>query len=453
MRLCKQMQSNLRQLVDGSPSRNVNVGLWDYPIRKGSSSVKRMLSDLKLKGACLENSATYASERRRLRRLYETFDEKGKWISSRRTPANNLDFLVWDSVPPRAVADNPDKPSLTVGKRIIQEMQAMHEAAERRQTEANIRNAREVVKSHWHELKNTTSSSGSIVPRLNEFNALPVVHALLKPKASDGEIDELSNKDSTLNKLVNADVATWEERTRAQFRKILKIPIPKKNQPVDPDTVPPLDRVTSLFECTKCSCVGLGLAQEGTLTFRSAIKHRCKTAPAKKFQWRPDLFRPDSIGIQIARHAVEASGRTEAKTNRKHMDELGPRFLCKICTKPIYLTFGSLIGHMKRHTINDINKTFEYQASVSDLDLKQITSSNGMVEARSRGVKKGFNSTPTSQDFFVCRHCDKQLLWNGLVSHLKEKHRFSDIRDEDFYPKPKPQPKLQETTADIAELL
>ncbi|KAG9091847.1 hypothetical protein FS749_016190 [Ceratobasidium sp. UAMH 11750] len=394
---------------------------------RGSESqrfVKQKLANHQIRNARLDDSATYIKERRRLCRLYQTFDDE-----------------VWDSVPPRAATDNPDRPRQTIGEHIIQEMQAMEAAAQRRRSEANRRETREAVKKHWHQLKNASGSAGFIVPRLNEFNTLPVVNALLKPKAADGEADDLNTKDSTLSKLVKSDVTTWEERTSAQFRKMLQVPMPRKNHAPEPGVVPPLDRATSLFECIGCKSLELGVAQEGTLTFRSAVKHRCKNAPRKKFQWKSDLFQPDSIGIQIARHAVVSSGHVETKTTRKDMDELGPRFLCTKCPSPIYLTFGNLIGHIKRHGVSDPDGSFGYQSIPPNIDIELLSSSTGMVEARRRGAKKGYNSTPGSQDFFVCSHCNKSLLWNGLVSHVKTKHKFSDIRDEDFYPKPKSTPK------------
>ncbi|KAG8747222.1 hypothetical protein FRC10_001838 [Ceratobasidium sp. 414] len=402
---------------------------------------KHKLAPHKFQNARLQDSTTYSKERRRLSRLYQVFDDK-----------------IWDSVPPQAATDNPDRPRQTIGERIIQEMQAMDDAAQRRRSEADRRETREAVKKHWHQLKNASGSAGSIIPRLNEFNALPVVNALLKPKANDGEADDLNAKDSTLSKLVKSDVTTWEERTSAQFRKILQVPIPKKNQAPEPGVVPPLDRATSLFECTGCKSLELGVAQEGTLTFRSAVRHRCKNAPRKKFQWKPDLFQPDSVGIQIARHAVVSSGRIETRTTRKDMDDLGLRFLCAKCPSPIYLTFGNLVSssyvaHIAQELTprleDDPDGSFDYQYIPPNIDITLLSSSEGMVEARRRGAKKGYNSTPGSQDLFVCRHCNKSLLWNALVSHVKTKHKFSDIRDEDFYPKPKPAPKPKHVATDI----
>ncbi|KAG9126787.1 hypothetical protein FRC07_001986 [Ceratobasidium sp. 392] len=395
---------------------------------------KHKLAKYKFHSAWLENSATYMSERRRLSRSYQVLDDKGKYVELYKE-------LLWDTVPPRTATDNPDKPRQTIGELIVHEMQVMDDAAQRRQSEASMRKTREAVEQHWHQLKNLSGPAGSIIPRLNEFNSLPVVNALLKPKATDGEAGNLNAKDSTLSKLVKSDVTTWEERTCAQFRKILQVPIPKKNQAPEPGIVPPLDRVTSLFECAKCKSVGLSLAQEGTLTFRSAVKHQCKNAPSKRFQWKPDSFQPDNVGIQISRFAVVASGRTEARTTRQDMDDLGPCFLCVKCPNPIYLTFGNLvrilyvlpaiqeltivfgeqIGHMKRHGISDPNGTFAYQTAPPNVDVKLLSSSKGMVEARRRGAKKGHNSNPGSQDFFICLHCNKPLLWNALVSHVKAK--------------------------------
>lgn len=225
-------------------------------------------------------------------------------------------------------------------------MQTMFDTAQRRKDEAAIRATREAVKEHWGRLKNasgTASPAGTAVPRWNEFQALPVVDTLLRPKAGANDVKDLKRDDSTLAKMVQANVDTWDNRTRAQFRKMLNVPIPKKNQPPEPSTVPPLDRVTSLFECKQCKSVGLGLAQEGTLTFRSVVKHRCRGA-SRKFKWDTSSFQPDQLGIRIARHAVSLSGRTEDKTKREDMDALGSRFLCKLCPKSIILTYGNLVS-------------------------------------------------------------------------------------------------------------
>lgn len=199
--------------------------------------------------------------------------------------------------------------------------------------------------THWGQMKNeagTTSLGGTVVPRWNEFQTLPVVNTLLKPKANASDLGDLKQKDSTLAKMVRENVDSWDKRTRAQFRKILKVPIPKKNQVLEAGTIPPLDRVTSLFECTKCKSVGLGLAQEGALTFYSAVKHRCPGASIN-FQWNADIFQPDDHATQIARYAVNLSGHDETKTTRLDMDALGQRFLCKLCARPIYLRYENLV--------------------------------------------------------------------------------------------------------------
>lgn len=223
----------------------------------------------------------------------------------------------------------------------------MKDASQRRETEANMRKTRDTVVEHWQQLKNQSGmarSAGAIIPRINEFKALPVVKTLLKPNAGGNDVKELNRKDSTLAKLVGTSVAGWEKRTTGQFRKTLQVPIPKGKIPVpEPGVVPPLDRVTSLFECTKCKSVGLGLAQAGTLTFRSAVNHRCPGS-SKKFQWSTDLFQPDTVGTQIAQLAIALSGRTEDKTKREDMDSLGPCFLCKICPRSIYLSYGNLVS-------------------------------------------------------------------------------------------------------------
>jgi hypothetical protein len=244
-------------------------------------------------------------------------------------------------------------------------MQAMHETSQRRATEAAARRTRKVVMEHWGQLKNaagTAGSGGPAIPRWNEFQGLPVVNTLLKPKAAANDVEGLKKKDSTLAKMVEANVNTWDNRTRAQFRKILQVPIAKKNQVPEPDIVPPLDRVTSLFECTQCKSVGVGLAQEGTLTFYSAIKHRCAGA-SRKFQWSTNLFQPDHYGIQIAQYAVNLSGRAEDKTTRADMDALGPRFLCKLCMKPIYLTYSNLVSStpsaLRRLTYSEVDWPLE----------------------------------------------------------------------------------------------
>ncbi|GAB1519367.1 hypothetical protein RhiTH_002433 [Rhizoctonia solani] len=351
----------------------------------------------------------------------------------------------WNSIPPRAPTQNPAKPELTIGQIIIKEMDEMVVKLKRRKDETALRNTREAVKNHWQEMMNASGMSGqagSCVPRWNEFALLPGVNSLLKPNGQDGalNVEDLQNKESTLTKMVQSNVDSWNSRTQGHFRKILKVPISKKNEVPEPGTVPPLDRVTALFECAKCKSVGLGLAQEGTLTFKSAVKHRCPGTSAKHFQWTTELFKPDQYGIQVAQHALALAGLVEDKTKRSDMDDIGLRFLCKLCTgkQPIYLEYRNLIGHMKRHSARDLQGSFEYLDEHPKLS-SSIPSSEGLVEKRRRGgtKTKGFASHPKSNDFFTCRHCEKSMLWNALVSHVKAKHTFSDIRDEDFYPNPK----------------
>ncbi|CAE6435876.1 unnamed protein product [Rhizoctonia solani] len=388
----------------------------------------KKLSDYKGKEVQLSNSRQFVVERRRAIRSLRGFTDDD-----------------WNSIPPRAPTQNPAKPELTIGQIIIKEMVEMVVKLKRRKDETALRNTREAVKNHWQEMMNASGMSGqagSCVPRWNEFALLPGVNSLLKPNGQDGalNVEDLQNKESTLTKMVQSNVDSWNSRTQGHFRKILKVPISKKNEVPEPGTVPPLDRVTALFECAKCKSVGLGLAQEGTLTFKSAVKHRCPGTSAKHFQWTTELFKPDQYGIQVAQHALALAGLVEDKTKRSDMDDIGLRFLCKLCTgkQPIYLEYRNLIGHMKRHSARDLQGSFEYLDEHPKLS-SSIPSSGGLVEKRRRGgtKTKGFASHPKSNDFFTCRHCEKSMLWNALVSHVKAKHTFSDVRDEDFYPNPK----------------
>ncbi|CAE6524070.1 unnamed protein product [Rhizoctonia solani] len=388
------------------------------------------LSAYKGKDISVSNSRQFIAERRRAIRSYKALNQED-----------------WDAIPPRGPTQNPAMPVMTVGQIITQEMDKMMAKSKRRKDEDALRSTREAVKKHWEQMMNASGiagQDGNVVPRWNEFASLPVVNSLLKPTGLDGAlgIEDLEKKDSTLAKLIQSDVSSWEGRTQAQFRKILKIPkapITKKNEVQEPGIVPPLDRVTALFECTKCKSVGLGLAQKGTLTFKSAVKHRCPDT-TKEFKWTTDLFQPDQYAIQVARHAITLSGLTEDKTKISDMDGLGARFLCKLCTgkQPIRLAYCNLasIGHMKRHGVKELPGSFEYLNETPEPSSKS-PSSDGLVEKRRRGNTKGFASHPESKDFFVCRHCEKSMLWNALVSHVKARHQFFDIRDEDFYPKPK----------------
>ncbi|KAH7345254.1 hypothetical protein B0J17DRAFT_702703 [Rhizoctonia solani] len=398
----------------------------DSQIRKFAN---QKLSAYKGKEVQVVNSPQFIAERRKAIRSYRGITQDD-----------------WDAIPPRGPTQNPAKPAMTVGQIITQEMDKMVAKLKRRKDEEALRNTRDAVKKHWAQLMNASGmagENGTAVPRWNEFASLPVVNSLLKPTGHEGapDVKDLEKKDSTLAKLIQSDISSWDSRTQAQFRKILKIPkvpVTKRNEVQEPGIVPPLDRITALFECTKCNSVGLGLAQEGTLTFKSAAKHRCPGTSPKKFQWSTDQFQPDKYAIDVARYAITLSGQAEDKTKRSNMDELGARFLCKLCTgkQPIHLSYPNLIGHMKRHEVKELQGAFEYLKEPPATGSKNL-SSNGFVEKRRRGGTKGFASHPDSNDFFTCRHCNKSMLWNALVSHVKDKHKFSDIRDEDFYPEPK----------------
>ncbi|CAE6411013.1 unnamed protein product [Rhizoctonia solani] len=411
-------------------------------------------AELQVKYGCtFEETAAFNRTKQFISKKLSVYKEKDMKISNsrqftieRRRAIRSLRGLAeddWDTIPPRPPTQNPAKPELTVGQIITKEMDEMVAKSKRRKDISALRNTRGKVRDHWQQMMNTSGMSGqaaSAVPRWNEFASLPGVNSLLKPNDQDGglDVEDLNKKDSTLAKMVQSNVDSWNSRTQGHFRKILKVPMPKKNEVPEPGTVPPLDRVTALFECTKCKNVGVGLAQEGTLTFKSAVKHRCPGTSAKNFQWTTELFKPDEYAIQVARHALALSGLAEDKTKRSDMDELGARFLCKLCTgkQSIHLNYCNLIGHVKRHIGQNLQGSFEYLSDPPQLD-SDTPSSEGLVEKRRRGNTQGFASHPESKNIFTCRHCEKSMLWNALVSHVKAKHKFSDIRDEDFYPEPK----------------
>ncbi|ELU41529.1 hypothetical protein AG1IA_04430 [Rhizoctonia solani AG-1 IA] len=332
----QEISSNLIQLKSrtDSQTRKLYAGFpRPCPILTMHRSANKKLSDYKGKEVQLSNSRQFVVERRRAIRSLRGFTDDD-----------------WNSIPPRAPTQNPAKPELTIGQIIIKEMDEMVVKLKRRKDETALRNTREAVKNHWQEMMNASGMSGqagSCVPRWNEFALLPGVNSLLKPNGQDGalNVEDLQNKESTLTKMVQSNVDSWNSRTQGHFRKILKVPISKKNEVPEPGTVPPLDRVTALFECAKCKSVGLGLAQEGTLIFKSAVKHRCPGTSAKHFQWTTELFKPDQYGIQVAQHALALAGLVEDKTKRSDMDDIGLRFLCKLCTgkQPIYLEYRNLV--------------------------------------------------------------------------------------------------------------
>ncbi|KAG8917158.1 hypothetical protein FRC00_013968 [Tulasnella sp. 408] len=267
---------------------------------------------------------------------------------------------------------------------------------------------------------------------------------------------------------------------RLGVKKNWKPPIPGEGGSKDGGVVQhPLDRLTALFECTRCRSDVKGKSVERGehtgLTLEAAVRHRCpwylpKTQPGAegeetkigRTRWDAENFVPDTIGAAVVKLALGLAGLNEETATRKDVNALGRRWQCLTCPSKLTMSFGAIVGHAKRHK------------AMSQPSSEPSTSSTGStVSFFLNFIPKAAHhpsklpaplpsdaviprSKPKNADApkveYGCRHCGfyrifgdaggkpslaghtpKKFGVDGLASHVLRKHGLAPLRNEDIW--------------------
>ncbi|KZS96314.1 hypothetical protein SISNIDRAFT_450988 [Sistotremastrum niveocremeum HHB9708] len=276
-------------------------------------------------------------------------------------------------------------------------------------------------------LYNKLRGHGQRAPRFSEFQRSRTAQELMAL-----EPEHVTSKQS--ENLALRFFKRWEEEAKALMTKSLGV---DDWVPISKNKLHPVDRVTALFQCKNCGPHSHKHPDTDTLKFEDVVVHTCPgfgRQQRDKIDFAPERFEPDHKAIAVAKSAVFLSGLDVEKVDMTRMLNLGNAFICKSCPSLILMNFRNLIGHCKRHE----NMTIEF---LQDTDIFQILVHPiqwGLYHKITKDAE--YASQHRSKRQFGCRLCGqdskKVFTFDGLRSHVKEKHRYEPMRDEDFFQLP-----------------
>lgn len=276
---------------------------------------------------------------------------------------------------------------------------------------------------------------------------------LLQEKRSDaitGISKELKSA-KLVHQLLQDNLDAWRNKARSEFAAILGFPgwrSPSKKK------VHPVNRVTAWFRCKKCVKYAQG-AMTATrplppMDFNAACEHRCAHLNKReraRAKWSADQFEVDQVVVkEVTRLLNELKLDPEDEEVNGSVRLESRHFRCMSCPSGLRLDFESMVRHCRRHE----------QPRFTPLQGEGISIEHGIALELVRGLTKDAVQR-ASLKVYGCRHCqevrnvvreegvnndpkkfrlemkEKMYSFNGLRSHLREKHVVAHIDDEDLF--------------------
>ncbi|EIW55199.1 uncharacterized protein TRAVEDRAFT_74096 [Trametes versicolor FP-101664 SS1] len=276
----------------------------------------------------------------------------------------------------------------------------------------------------------------AIFPSFPEFRKLSVV----KTVEASSSAKNASFTDPFVASLLKESLDQWRDAARAALAVVLgftgwKTMSKKKLHPVD--------RMTAHFRCKRCDAAGKDTGKDGGLVLARACEHICALSKKarNKQRWSADYFVSDQRAVDAVSQVLELCGtKPESVDSFTIADSVGDRIQCTSCL--LNMDARSVGRHCKRH--EECAFTLLPETSVSGERLLQHGLTAKLMahttEAASQRDEKAYG----------CRHCrpaltsdqepatqiqfiPKLMIFNGLRSHLKEKHGVDWVADEDFF--------------------
>ncbi|KAJ7512674.1 hypothetical protein B0H11DRAFT_1946827 [Mycena galericulata] len=369
---------------------------------------------------------------------------------------------------------------------IESEMISYHEKEERRTDEATIRTNRAQVEQHYQRLLSAPRIKWAPLPSLAVFRAMPILDLLQSASASmpsephakskkktPGVAHELQ-KDTLIRQLLTSELARWRKSAEAGLGAALGIPEWKTARS---NKLHPCARLTARWNCGTCSKVARPYKWDECLDYEGVCKHECQKG--KKSTWKVEQFVKDEKACTAMTKVVKLCGiNAEDPDSFKALDDIGPRILCLSCSAAIVMRPSSVAGHSHRH--DEMEMSLLSQADAVAVLLAPVEKGLAM---KLIGHDDYGNKRVQKTWVYGCRHCHQHALppppveekapepeaatdqmvgsdaqaegesktaepekkektqkkqpkrfeFNGLRSHLKEKHSIQLPHDEDFY--------------------
>ncbi|OBZ67539.1 hypothetical protein A0H81_12447 [Grifola frondosa] len=349
------------------------------------------------------------------------------------------------------------------------------ETRERKQAEHAHQKRRSDVEEHYNRLR--AAADKQVLPTLPEFRKLPIIKVLqsnpLDPKCTVAK----NLEGSFVANVLRENLDQWRVSARASLARVLGFSDWKN---ISKKKLHPVDRLTARFKCKKCDKVPKKYLEHNCLDFAGACAHRCahlnKKQRAKEI-WDPTQFVPDQHVIDAVTQVLTLCDTVaEDAESLDKMEALGNCIQCLSCSSAILMNVQTLVRHCKRH---ETPQVAVLNAKEADRILQHPIEYGLATELwdMSHGAANAQNLKIASTAY-GCRHClqsrvyadgsaavvdahetqapmateqatlpptesvckldrlakkNKTYNFNGLRSHMKEKHGIVWFGDEDFF--------------------
>ncbi|EKM58120.1 uncharacterized protein PHACADRAFT_206959 [Phanerochaete carnosa HHB-10118-sp] len=361
----------------------------------------------------------------------------------------------------------------------------MVEKRKRRRDENDYRERRKDVGELYGKLKKTECKDTPLPP-LTDFRKLPTVQRIqYKPsKAPSAAVAGEFKHSHFVAHLINEELVQWRDNARTGLGRVLGF---NASEQLSPGNLHPVDRLTARFRCKECDNKGLLRGWDNvSFDFSGACQHRCRDGTRERVResWKAENFAPDSGAIDIVERLLVRLGcAADDERTAKIVASLGSRIICLSCRQRIRMDFRTLLYHCYRH-----------ESMQFDIVPETVSADDQPIEYGLRAKLVAPTSGAERQRrIYFCRHCpppgdvsqalaaiarepqdhtpDKQtsaatsrsaaedgstrenaaevrpprsaarprqkqpkvLNFDGLRSHVKDKHGIEWIGDEDFY--------------------
>ncbi|KAJ7754457.1 hypothetical protein B0H16DRAFT_1542409 [Mycena metata] len=381
-----------------------------------------------------------------------------------------------------------------VSAQIEAEMISIRDKRDRRSDEATIRANRAQVEQHYQRL---VSTSRSQVPSAPVAVAGPIpYHAHYQPhpvprcgQQKDKEEPRLSptslNRRRSSIKLLTSELVRWRKDAEVALGATLGLPEWKTARN---NKLHPVARLTARWNCGLCGKVGSTYKFDECLDYQGVCKHECTKSKKQSSSWKAEHFVKDDKAVNAMIKLVKLCGiDAEDPGSFEAMAAIGTRILCLSCPAAIVMRPSNVAGHAHRHEDMDMSLLSQSEAAalvVAPVDKDLAMKLMGHDDYKVKQAQKTW--------MYGCRHCQqlhpppveekasasaptvteaaptasapaapdppmaetqpdgegtaepekkeknpkkqpKKFAFNGLRSHLKEKHSIPLPHDEDFY--------------------
>lgn len=376
-----------------------------------------------------------------------------------------------------------------VSATIESEMISIQEKRERSTSEAILRTNRAQIEQHYQRLSSQPDSKLAPLPSLSAFRAMPILDLLQSPSASSTSSTTLEPKlkkasgvahelreETIVKTLLTSELVRWRKNAQAALGVTLGIPEWKTARN---NRLHPVARLTARWNCGQCGKLARAFKWDGCLDFEGVSKHECargKKRSTKESLWKAEQFVKDVKAVDAMTKLVKLCGIDEEDPGSfEALADVGPRILCLSCHAAIVMCPSSVPGHSHRH--DEMQMSLLSQADADAVVLAPVEQDLakqllGYDDYKVKKVQKTWK--------YGCRHCHQHTLpieekapeaepgvanegvsvegeqqltgkteevkkdknqkkkpkrfeFNGLRSHLKEKHAIALPNDEDFY--------------------